>query len=263
MSEPKVGEIYSASESLEPTYAKVVEVRPEAVFFNVWEVMRPGWQGGAWLDPDSFRDVYGDGPYPEEYVTAATAQAQEGKMPPKMRAHLDGLVDFVTNELDFAEAEEAPTPKELDAEGRVRLYAELNDLNNVHDLGEILYDERFKSKEWPRTAYALCRKDVEEVLDLLKMAVRRADRNADLIDEEVRKFDTLLTATTEVNERLKEAREKAERAERALEGVRVDLKKKARKYRDLEKEHSDLKAEHVDLKAEHAELKYRMESLEK
>jgi hypothetical protein len=51
---------------------------------------------------------------------------------------------------------------DLNAEGRIRLYMELNDYPNIS--AEIAYDPRFKSEEWPRTMYAITRDDMQAVL---------------------------------------------------------------------------------------------------
>lgn len=54
---------------------------------------------------------------------------------------------------------------ELNAEGRVRLYAELSSRAGAHNVGwDTLYDARFKSKELPRSAYAMSLSDLEAVL---------------------------------------------------------------------------------------------------
>jgi hypothetical protein len=56
-------------------------------------------------------------------------------------------------------------PKAVTAEERVRLYAELVDCPSLG--GEIVYDQRYKTEDWPRTAYALEKHEVLGVLDEL------------------------------------------------------------------------------------------------
>lgn len=53
--------------------------------------------------------------------------------------------------------------EQLDAIGRVRLYVELSVTAKSMGWG-IVFDARFQSEEWPRTAYALDKSDVETVL---------------------------------------------------------------------------------------------------
>lgn len=48
---------------------------------------------------------------------------------------------------------------------RVRLYAELHAGFSLG--GEIVYDQRFRTEAWPRTAYALEKGELIEVLDEL------------------------------------------------------------------------------------------------
>jgi hypothetical protein len=44
---------------------------------------------------------------------------------------------------------------------RLRTYV---GMSTNYVLGEILYDERFRSDDWPRTAYHPCRPDLEQLL---------------------------------------------------------------------------------------------------
>lgn len=63
------------------------------------------------------------------------------------------------------DGQEPDHPREdglLYAEERVRKYVELYQYPSL--AGEILYDDAFKSEEWPRRAYALSRKDLVEIL---------------------------------------------------------------------------------------------------
>lgn len=70
----KVGEIYVHTERTDGVYACVRDVSKTRVLFSVWEVERPGWQGGAELGLDDFASIYRDGPYPAAYVLGATME---------------------------------------------------------------------------------------------------------------------------------------------------------------------------------------------
>lgn len=85
-------------------------------------------------------------------------------------------------------ADESCNHGTVHAVDRVRtLLAELNpDTYNIG--GEIFYSNAFKSKEWPRTAYALDRPDLEAVLALAEtaLAVRLMQRSVlALVDKAV------------------------------------------------------------------------------
>lgn len=77
------------------------------------------------------------------------------------------------------------------SEERVRLYYGLSREQHVHSMGwGIVYDGRFKSDEWPRTAYSLSENDLGAVLEKLarlrnqkNAAELRADRYAEELHE--------------------------------------------------------------------------------
>lgn len=75
-------------------YARVDGFVPEqdAILFSVWEVDRPGWQGGAGFSAPGFAVMYHDGPYTQEVVDQATQDLGKSAEDALLDAILNGEV---------------------------------------------------------------------------------------------------------------------------------------------------------------------------
>lgn len=111
-------------------------------------------------------------------------------------------------------------------ESRLRLFLAINDAPDIS--GEIVYDPRFNTEDWPRQAYAFRREDVEHVLSQLNMARMMRDTNANRTDDKTTEYRAILKVLMEVSKDLKESRKEAAGLETKLiqaEGVIESLKR--------------------------------------
>lgn len=111
--------------------------------------------------------------------------------------------------------------KATSAEGRVRLAMRLLEVQGAESVGgDFLYDERFKTEEWPRKGYPVLREDISHVLNSLSMAREMRDANADRIDEERENVASVCKVVGEMGEYLTKKAEEIKRLEGMVDSLR-------------------------------------------
>ena len=164
-------------------------------------------------------------------------------------------------EIDDCAKDNCPKGKATTPEGRVRLTVALYNEKNTGTIGgEILYDKRFESEDWPRTSYPLLTRDIQSVLYDLDEVRGRADSNANLYqgqrDDNARLHRVIMAMAKDLQERDKEITGLMAELHRCKEvaGLKADP--------HLNEKNIDLARENAQLRSDVTFLQERRKQLE-